>query len=282
MLSAEKKFQTGFLIILFYLNILAWIAVSDLSQNDLEVIFFDVGQGDSIFIETPQKHQVLIDGGPTSAILEKLGKEMPFYDRTIDLIILSHPEHDHIAGLLEVLKRYQVENILWTGVLRDTAEFEEWQRLIKEEKATIKIAQSNQIVWLGASYERTARIEVLHPFENLEGQTIKNTNNSSVIAQLVFKENTVLFTGDVYKSVENDLIQENIDLKSNVLKISHHGSKTSTSEKFLEKVMPELAIISVGAENSYGHPNPEVLEVLERYGIKLLRTDQEGDIKIIY
>ena len=282
MVERDKKLGIYFLIILAYLNVLAWIAVFDLGQDDLEIIFFDVGQGDSIFIETPQKHQVLIDGGPTSAVLEKLGKEMPFYDRTIDLIILSHPEHDHLAGLLEVLKRYKVENVLWTGVLRDTAEFEEWQRLLEEEGATIKIAQFNQVVWLGVPSDQTARIEILYPFENLEGQTIKNTNNSSIIARLVFQEKAILFTGDAYKSVENELIQKNIDLKSNILKIGHHGSKTSTSEKFLEKVMPELAIISVGAKNSYGHPNLEVLEVLERYDIKLLRTDQEGDIKIIY
>ena len=120
--------------ILFGLNIFAWAVVCDLSQPQLlEVTFFDVGQGDSIFIETPQGHQILIDGGPDTTVLEKLGKEMPFWDRTIDLIILTHPEHDHMSGLIEVLKRYKVENILWTGIIRDTAEYEEWQRLIKED-----------------------------------------------------------------------------------------------------------------------------------------------------
>ena len=121
--------------ILLGLNALAWLAVYNLSQARLlEVDFFDTGQGDAIFIETPQNYQILIDGGPDSTILEKLNKEMPFWDRTIDLIILTHPEKDHMAGLIEVLKRYKVENILWTGIVRDTAEYKEWQKSIQKEK----------------------------------------------------------------------------------------------------------------------------------------------------
>ncbi len=283
MLHTDKKLKIGFLIVLAYLNILAWIVVFDLAQNDLKVVFFDVGQGDSIFIQTPQKHQILIDGGPTSVVLEKLGNEMPFYDRTIDLIILTHPEHDHIGGLLEVLKRYRVENILWTGVLRDTAEFKEWERLLVEEKnVVIEIAQAGQrIVCAASTFEKTVNMNILYPFENLDKEIIKNTNNTSIIIQLLFGENKILFTGDVYKSIERKLIKQGIDIESDVLKVGHHGSKTSTSEEFLLKVLPELAIISVGLENSYGHPVPEVLEILKKYGINILRTDELGDIKII-
>jgi competence protein ComEC len=283
MLHTDKKLKIGFLIVLVYLNILAWIVVFDLVQNDLKVVFFDVGQGDSIFIQTPQKHQILIDGGPTSVVLEKLGNEMPFYDRTIDLIILTHPEHDHIGGLLEVLKRYRVENILWTGVLRDTAEFKEWERLLVEEKnAVIEIAQAGQrIVCPANTLEKTVNMNILYPFENLDKQIIKNTNNTSIIIQLIFGENKFLFTGDAYKSVERKLIERELLLKSDILKIGHHGSKTSTSEEFIEAVDPEIGVISVGRENSYGHPTPEVLEILKKYGINILRTDELGDIKII-
>ena len=141
--------------ILLGLNILAWAAVWSLRPQGLEVTFFDVGQGDAAFIETPQNQQILIDGGPTSIILEKLGREMPFWDRTIDLIILTHPEHDHMAGLIEVLKRYQVGNILWTGVVRDTAEYKEWQKLIKEEGAKIYIAQAGQQIEGGPNRGRS-------------------------------------------------------------------------------------------------------------------------------
>ncbi len=281
----EKRSSVfAILFILFSLNILVWIAVYDLSQPQLlEVTFFDVGQGDAIFIETPQKHQILIDGGPDSAILEKLDKELPFGDNTLDLIILTHPEHDHLSGLLEVLKRYQVENILWTGIQRDTAEFEEWQRLIQEEEeegAEIKIAQAGQLIDF-----QNPSIEILHPFESLAGQKVNNINNTSIIARLVFGENSFLFTGDAYKSVERKLIDRSfnslLDLDSDVLKVGHHGSKTSTDDEFVYQVSPEIAVIQCGKNNPYGHPHPETLETLEKYGILILRTDQQDDIKII-
>src|SRR3989344_4822492 len=174
--------------ILLGLNLLAWVAVWELAGSGrLEVTFFDVGQGDSILIETPQNQQILIDGGPSGErVLEKLGKEMPFWDRTIDLIILTHPERDHMAGLLEVLKRYEVRNILWTGVLRETAEFAEWQKLIGEEGAQIHIAQSGYVIWRGQSspgLERTV-LSILYPFESLEGKEIENSNNTSIVIRL--------------------------------------------------------------------------------------------------
>ncbi len=268
------------LVILFGLNILAWVAVYDLSQSQLlEVVFFDVGQGDSIFIATPQGHQILIDGGPDETVLENLGKEMPFWDRTIDLIILSHPEHDHISGLIEVLKRYKVENILWTGVLRDTSEYRQWQELIKEERARITIARAGQQIQGSGSNLKRWAIEVLFPFESLEGKEVKNTNNTSVVVRLVYGDNSFLFTGDAYKSIERQLLETAID--ADVLKVGHHGSKTSSAQEFIEKVSPDIAVIQCGKDNHYGHPSQETLEILEKYGINIFRTDLDGDIKIL-
>lgn len=282
MTKDTKNFAVSILVILLFLNILAWVAVFDLAKPQfLEVIFFDIGQGDAIFIETPQRHQILVDGGPDSKILEKLGENMPFWDKSIDLIILTHPERDHMAGLIEVLKKYKIEQILWTGVLRDTSEFKEWQRLIKEERARIKIAQAGQKITFSTRPNLVDKyIEVLYPFENLEGQEFKNSNNTSIVSRLNFNEISFLFTGDAYKSVEKELLKRGIELISDVLKVGHHGSKTSTSEEFLEKVLPEIAVVQVG-ENKYGHPHPEVLEILKNFDIKVLRTNQEGDIKII-
>jgi competence protein ComEC len=264
--------------VLVGLNVLAWLAVWDLSHNFLEVIFFDVGQGDSIFIEIPHHGlgggQILIDGGPSSVILEKLGTEMPFWDRTLDLVILTHPEHDHMAGLLEVLKRYEVKNILWTGILRPTAEFQEWQKLIAQEGAEIHIARSTT-----CALSESAYLEILYPFESMEGKEIANTNNTSIVARLVFGANSFLFTGDASQAVEKKLLQKDID--SDVLKVGHHGSKTSSAEEFIRAVSPKIAVISVGKDNSYGQPHSETLAVLEKYGITVLRTDISGDIKII-
>jgi len=276
----NKKFVFLILSILIISSIISWIAVYDLSQPQLlEVTFFDIGQGDAIFIESPKRHQILIDGGPSPVILEKLGKEMPFWDRSLDLIILTHPEHDHIRGLIEVLKSYKVENILWTGVKRDTSEYEEWLRLIRA-KAGQKIILSGRL--LDKKYfEQIGLMEIFYPFESLEGKEVKNTNNTSIIAKLIFNENSFLFTGDAYKSVEKKLVKKELNLDSDVLKVGHHGSKTSSGKEFIEKVSPEIVVISVGKENRYGHPHQETLAILNKYDIKILRTDEQGDIKII-
>jgi len=277
MVFKNKKLIWVVFSILICLNIIAWVVVWDLSQlRFLEVVFFDVGQGDSIFIETPERFQVLIDGGPGLAVLEKLGQEMPFYDRTIDLIILTHPDHDHLFGLLEVLKRYEVKNILWTGVIGDTAEWEEWKRLIEQEGADIIIAETGQKIVLSENIY----LSILYPFESLENKEVKGCNNTSIVANLVFEGVSFLFTGDIEKEVERKLVEQNVDLDSDILKVAHHGSKTSSCLEFLEIVSPELAVISVG-ENNYGHPHPDVLANLEKFDIQVLITKELGDIKIV-
>ena len=278
-----RKRNLSFLILagLFFSNILAWITVYELSKPPfLEVNFFEIGQGDAIFIVTPKKHQILIDGGPDSTILEKLAKEMPFWDRSLDLIILSHPEADHLSGLLEVLKRYKVENILWTGVVRNTSQYKEWLKLVEAESANVLIAKEGQRIKVG-----NLILDVLHPFENLTGKKLENSNDTSIVNRLVFGQNSFLFTGDITKSVEKELINHSNSFKlttldSDVLKVAHHGSKSSSAEEFIEKVSPKIAVIQVGKNNRYSHPHQEVLDTLERYGITILRTDRDGDIKI--
>jgi len=269
--------KTAWMILggLFLANILAWLAVGNLSQGGfLAVTFFDVGQGDAIFIETPQGHQILIDGGPDSTVLEKLGKAMPFWDRTIDLVVLTHPDFDHISGLIEVLQRYQVENILWTGILCDTAECKEWQKAIEVEGAKIYTAQASQQIEAGR-----ALLNVLYPSENLEGKEVSNTNNTSIVARLVYGENSLLFPGDAQQTVERELVNSGAQIDSDVLKVGHHGSKNASAPEFIEAVSPAIVVISVGKDNKYGHPSPEALQNL--MGAKILRTDLVGDVKII-
>lgn len=278
MVKSVRKFIFGVFAFLFLANILAWIAVFNLSRPGfLKVSFFDVGQGDAIFIETPVGHKILIDGGPGSVISEKLGEKIPYWDRTIDLIILTHPHSDHIKGLIDVLEKYRVENILCTGVDYDSTLYNQWQSMIEETEAQIHIAKKGQRI-----ISSLAVIEILYPLESFEDEEIKNLDNTSVIAQLIFNENSFLFTGDAYQEVELILIEEFGDgLKSNVLKVGHHGSRTSTGKEFLEQVLPEIAVISVGENNSYGHPHQEVLEIFNKYDINILRTDIDGDINII-
>lgn len=283
-LKMEIKKEKFVLIILgglLLVNFFAWSVVCDLNRfKFLEVNFFDVGQGDAIFIQTPQRHQVLIDGGPGSAVLEKLAKEMPFWDRTIDLVILTHPEKDHMAGFTDVLKRYKVENILWTGILKDTPEFKEWQRLIGKEGTEVRIAQSGQIIIFPINEKEEIRIDVLYPLEKLEVKEMENSNDTSIVSRMIFGEKSFLFTGDATKSTEKKLLERETNIKSDVLKVAHHGSKTSSGEDFIKKVLPEIAVIEVGKNNSYGHPHQETLATLEKYGTTIFRTDI-NDVKIL-
>lgn len=273
-----QKLVLKILGVLVFLNILAWAVVYNLSRPQLlRVVFFNVGQGDSIFIQSPGGHQVLIDGGPSSAVLEKLGKEMPFYDRSLDLIILTHPEKDHLTGLLDVLKRYKIDNVLWNGVIQGTPLSTEWQNLIEKESAKITIAEFGQKITLPGPGSPVF-LDVLCPFGNLEDKKIESSNNASVVIRLVFGKESFIFTGDIGKTAEKKLISQNIGAE--VLKIAHHGSSGSSSEEFLKKVSPKIAVISVG-KNNYGQPDNDLLAILERFGIEVLRTDQQGDIKII-
>jgi len=276
----KKKVILFFIGILFLLNIFAWLEVFDLTKsNNLQVNFLDIGQGDAIFIESPNKHQILIDGGPYSNILQKLQKLMPFYDRTIDLVILTHPDKDHMEGLLEVLQMYKINYILWTGIVRDGPFYQKWITLLeKSEKQGTKIVKAKLSQEIKAG---DVVIDILHPFEDLTGKEFKKEgNDTGIVSKLIFGKNTFLFTADISSKAEKELISREINLKSDVLKVAHHGSKYSTSDEFLENVMAKIAVISVG-KNSYGHPTPETLQRLEIFGIHILRTDQYGDIKLV-
>ena len=262
--------------LIFILVIIPFL-VKELGSSDFEVVFFDVGQGDSIYIEADNNFQILVDGGPTSAVLEKLAQEMPFYDRTIELIVLTHPDHDHLFGLLEVLKAYEVKNILWTGIVKDTEKHKEWVKLIDQEKANIIIAQAGQKIAFPPGSDLGGFLLVLHPFESLEGKEEKDVNNTSIVAKLVFKNKSFLLTGDISSKIEKQLI----GVKADILKAAHHGSNTSTCEKFIKAVDPGIAIICVG-ENKWGHPSEEVLQRLRNFGIDILTTKEAGDIKFSF
>lgn len=288
----KKKYFLFFAGFLAALNIFVWQEVFALQKPaELEVDFLAVGQGDSIFIKTPQGHQIIIDGGPNSILLQKLAERMPFWDKTIDLVILTHPEKDHMTGLLDVLQKYQVNYFLWTGVVKDDAENKKLAELLDKAQnldnnflAQISgVSQGTRVITTGFVQKikaGQAEISVLYPFENLSGKELKDTSNDAgVVARLVYGGNSFLFTGDISSTLENKLISQGIELESNVLKVAHHGSKYSTSESFLAAVSPETAVIEVG-KNSYGHPTPEVLNRLEKFGINIKRTDKNGDINL--
>ncbi|MFH1461309.1 MAG: ComEC/Rec2 family competence protein [Patescibacteria group bacterium] len=272
-----KKRKTNYfiLIIIFSGTIFIWSAIfSQVPDSVLELHFFSVGQGDAIFIETPSHKQILIDGGPDKSILEKLNQVMPFWDREIDLMILTHPDADHVTGLIEVLKYFKINHILFSGLDKETAVYREWQEMIKQKGIPLSLAQTGQKI----IFPDQVVLEIFWPDQRIISNYFEPTNNVSVVGQLIYGASEILLTGDIEKKVETYLLTQNFNLESDVLKIAHHGSKTSTSNNFLEAVNPQIAVISVGENNRYQHPSQEILERLKN--ILVYRTDQLGDIEI--
>jgi len=275
--SKTKKlllFISGLLVICI---VLFWLVWQQESKN-LEVIFFDIGQGDSIFIKTPSHHTILIDGGPDSSVLAKVGRALPFYDHTIDVMILTHAHSDHVVGLVDVLKRYEVGLVLYTNVDHTSPDFIEWRDLIEENNINYKIAIAGQEYKFGQ-----ASLEILYPFEYVGDKEFKDLNDSSIIVRLEYQDTSFLLTGDASVVVEEELLEfyKEEDLASDVLKVGHHGSKYSSLLEFLRAVDPLLAVIQSGEGNRFGHPHRLVLKRLGGLGIEVLRNDEMGDIRMV-
>ncbi|EKE14424.1 MAG: hypothetical protein ACD_12C00515G0004 [uncultured bacterium] len=248
--------------------------VGAIRESYLRVSFLDIGQGDSILIQTPGNQDILIDGGPDNSVVDKLGRTLPFYDRDIELMILTHAHADHICGLVEVLKRYEVKQVLYSGkVDNNSACFLAWLDIIEEKNIPLTVALAGQNISLAQGLD----MKILYPEEDLTGQKLKDLNDSSVVTLLDFKEIEFLFTGDAPQEIEEKLIEEKLE-KVEVLKMGHHGSKYSTSEEFLDAINPEYAVIQSGQDNKYGHPHFITLRKLEKRGVEILRNDICGNI----
>jgi competence protein ComEC len=269
----EAKVLVGASVVLLALAFFVWRALPD---GRLHVIFLDVGQGDAIFIQTPSGRQVLVDGGPSETVLlAQLGRQMPFWDRTLDAMVLTHPDLDHITGLVPVLERYRVETVIFREVEHATDVYEYWLQLLEVEGATVYQGEAGLRITLDDGLE----MSVLYPGAELLPQTDANANNSSVVTRLVFGAVSVLLPGDIEAVVEHQLVADAVPLESTVLKAAHHGSCSSTTPEFLDAVDPEIVVISVGAENRFGHPCAEVLERLAT--LPVYRTDEQGTVEVI-
>jgi competence protein ComEC len=266
---------TALVLVLGLSSALLWLAISATAQGRLSVTILDVGQGDAILIEGPQGHRILVDGGPSGeAITAALGRHLPFHDNRIDLVVLTHPQADHFGGLLEVLERYDVRGVLTSPVGAETAGYLAWTRAVTNSGVSTAAAARGQWIDLGGS----VRITVLGPPPNVVVSDARDLNSASVVLKASMGDVSFLLTGDADEEAEASLIRSGMDLRATVLKVAHHGSRTSTSERLLRRVQPAVDVISVGAENRYGHPVAEVLERLE--GDLVLRTDEHGDVTV--
>lgn len=261
------------LIILFIADCISFAFVSELRKDDLlKVVFFDVGQGDGVFIETPQGHQVVIDGGPDYERISLLiEREVPFWDKEIDAIIMTHSDKDHMNGLLGVMERYRVDNVIWNGIDGDGVD--KWKSLLSEE------VTEGALVHVVVSGDRIESGGVVFDFiwPDQDASTSEDINANSIVTRMCYEKNCFLFTGDISSEEEDGLITKGIS--SDILKVAHHGSKYSSSKSFLDTVDPRLAIIQVG-KNNYGHPDKGVLDRFTDEGIRIMRTDASGNIEI--
>jgi len=281
LVKAWSRFPKKWLIpSLLIIAILVWSVVLTIPDDKLHVSFLDVGQGDAILIQTPNRQNILIDGGPDPQKINlELSKKLPFWDRTIDLMISTQPQADHITGLVEVLQRYKVKQVLESGIPYDSRIYREWLNVIEDKQIKHEIATAGQEIDSGSGI----KIEVLNPPAKLFQETSHDVDNNGVVIRVSWGKVSFLFTADIREEAEFALVRQRAKLKSTVLKVAHHGSKTSTSPQFLAVVNPEVAVISVGGNNTFGHPSPEVVErLVDRLSEeKLYRTDKNGTIEFI-
>jgi len=255
------------------------VIVQTQSLGKLRLVFCDVGQGDGMLLITPSGKDIVVDGGPGTKIVDCLGENLPFWDRTIEMVVLTHPQKDHMEGLLSVLSRYKVKMIATTGVENETELFKAWQTAIKAEGARIYTPKAGDRLVLDSVRGQTSSMDVLWPTsEKLEIWKLaglSELNKSSVVLRLEMDGFCAYLTSDI----PNEILVGLIDRSCQVLKISHHGSKTGTNQEILDSIDPKVAIIQVG-KNSFGHPHKEVLEMLGSKGVKIYRNDINGVIEL--
>lgn len=275
-ISQRKNIVGSALLFVLAITSIIWSEVFRAeNQPDMAISVFNVGQGDATFIQARDGTQILTDGGPDGTILSLLKEKMPYYDRSIDVVIATHPHKDHIAGLIDVLQRYQVGTFIESGTLYNTPEFYELERIIDGKGIRrIVLDHPGEITF----YDH-AVLRLLTPTLSFASTTLKNVHDADIVSELDFEGKKILLMGDAEKNIEKQLVDEKIIGKVDILKVGHHGSKTSSTEQFLWVARPEYAIISVG-RNRYGHPHQITLNHLSNVGAKILRTDIVGTVDV--
>lgn len=261
---------TGLLILL---GCREWFLLPD---DNIRLRFLDVGQGDAVLIESPDGKRLLIDGGPDWSVLERLGETLPFFRRRIDVIVNTHPDIDHIGGLLSVLPRYRIGLLVLPHMDDSSPLLSALLSIASEECVPVRMMEAGDVISMGSG----TLLTVLWPPEVMPKGFSDTANNHSLVLRLDHKNKRVLLVGDSEEPVERTLTAAQADLRADILKIGHHGSRTSSGTGFLLAVHPSTAVISVGKDNAFGHPRPEIIQRLQYLGITIRRTDEEGTINL--
>ncbi|MGC8779291.1 MAG: ComEC/Rec2 family competence protein [Anaerolineae bacterium] len=256
---------------------LIWLAQLGLPDGRLHVYFLDVGQGDAILIVAPDGRQILVDGGPSpSALFNELAAVLPFWDHSLDLVVLTHPDGDHITGLIPLLDRYRVARVLDTSLADDAPVAAAWRAGLAQHRIGRTLAVRGMRLAVGQ-----VQLTVLHPAPRPLRGTASDDNNNAIVLRVDYGQTSILLTGDAESEAEADMIRAGLPLRADLIKVGHHGSRGSTSAPFLAAVAPRWAVIQVGADNAFGHPHSEVLRRLDAAGAEILRTDRQGRIEAV-
>lgn len=243
------------------------------------VSFLDVGQGDSILIQTEEGRNILIDTGPNGKVVEKLSETLNFFNQKIDLFILTHPDLDHYGGILDVMQKYPIKAVMITGVASESSLYMEFIKEMRRQNIPLLYPSQQKDLQIS----QKVYLDFLYPFEkqNLMGQEVKNKNDTSVslILRNVQKEPLFLLTGDAEEKQEKELLLSGQDFAAHVFKLGHHGSKTSSTAAFLNAIEAKKFVVSAGKDNKFGHPHQEVLDRLD--GKELRNTAEEGSIHFV-
>lgn len=295
-----KKYWILAMSVLGFMVLLIWYSVLSYSGNTVKIIACDVGQGDA-FLITQKNFQLVIDGGPNNNILQCLSDNMPFWDRVVDVVILSHPQKDHFAGLIDVFEAYEVKYFLTTPLDSGSKEWGVLKDLVGGRDTKVINPKEGDKYGFGLIY-----LDILWPTseflaENLIVEnnnlavkqsdnstdilgvytSLKDPNEFSVVLIVSYKNFDALFTGDIGPSI-SDMLAEEFILSDNrrfeYIKVPHHGSKNGLTKNLLDALEPKVAVISVGKGNSYGHPHEETLKILGDKEIRILRTDEVGEV----
>lgn len=264
--------------VLIFISIVSLISITSIKiPKELKINFIDVGQGDSCLITTPQNKKVIVDSGGSESY--DVGKNvlLPYLlDKRItkiDYIMISHFDTDHCKGFEYVLENIKVKNVIISKQSETSENFKQIMKIIRKKRINLIIVQKETKIKI----DNFTTVDILSPqSENIAD----NMNDNSIVAKFEAYNFSILFTGDASEKIEKELIKENINLKSDILKVSHHGSKTGTSEEFLKSVKPKIALIGVGENNKFGHPTKDVIKRLTENKIKIYRTDTDGEIRI--
>lgn len=248
------------------------------SQTGLYIRVCQTGQGDASILRTPSGKVIVIDGGPNVDVLTDLSEVLPWFKRSIDLLVLTHPDADHITAVPSILRRYRVQAVLMTGIEHTSGRHDELVALLKQHNVPIITPRPNQVLDFGDGVV----VRTLWPTTEYFGTKPDDANHTSVVLRTEFNNQSMLFTGDIDAAAEAAIVASGQSLESNYLKVAHHGSTTSSSTGFLLAVNPAMAIVSVGKHNKFNHPDPQIIERFAYFAIPLWNTAEQGDFEVIF